>query len=234
VRIARAGLDLAKRDQLGAVLEMTISAPAFEATYSSPEQIEEGLRAEDLPFITELEIRVEQVPRMPGSPRIALSAKKPSRPQTSTRAGNSEEKVVTLSVTGSDRDWVDLAALRMREEVAQGARVTGKVRIMMIVAVGILLLSAVVTTSTLGDKQEGLNAAEIATVVLAGTAGLLLVVMLSLEAITPQLELLPDGGLTRWERLKVRVQAGGRWLSLQAAASAVSVFVGILIGHFLF
>jgi hypothetical protein len=124
-QIAQTALHLVNRVGREAEMELAISAPAFDTTLVSPDQIETGLRPEDLKEITDLSLDVVEG-HPPGSPhRIAVNITRP-RPRRSSQ----EPRVpaVKLAVTGPDRDWVDLATLRMTEQLGAGARSIGRVR----------------------------------------------------------------------------------------------------------
>jgi hypothetical protein len=62
---------------------------------------------------------------------------------------------------------------------------------------------------------------------------LLLRIVVSLEVITPQLELLPEGGSTRWERLKRRSNVSSRWLIDAALKAAIGAVIAILLARLL-
>ena len=199
------------------------SAPAFDARFLSPEQIRHGLKPDDLPEITAIEIEVDQTDFEPGPHRIALTV---SRPRRGSSQSGVTEPVVKLSVTGRDRDWVHLAHLRMSERIAEGARSTAKVQTALLGGTFLTLCLGLGIVLLWGDEVEGLNAAEVAASVLGVVSVALLLLFASLNTITPQLELLPEEGATRLNRLKQRFNFTTRWLGdtiLKAAIGAVIV-----------
>ena len=138
---------------------------------------------------------------------------------------------VKLVVTADDRDWVDLATLRMKERIASGARATARVQTILFLGLGVLFGAAIATVVIFGDDAKGLDAGEVVGIVLFSLAGLVLLALLSLGTITPQLELFPEGATTRWERLKRRVNFSGRWLVDTVLKAGVGAAVVVLIDH---
>jgi hypothetical protein len=140
---------------------------------------------------------------------------------------------VKLSVTGADRDWVDLAALRMTERLRAGARATHEIRVGLLLACFVLFLLSFAALVGWGDKTEGVGPAETFAIVFGSLATLCLLLAVSLESITPGLELLPEGGVTRWERIKRRFRLSGRWILDTALKAAVGAAIVVLIGRIL-
>ena len=211
----------------GSRLIAIVTAPAFEATLTTPEQIQ-ALTDEDLGDLAELGIEVDETPPGDTSRRIAVTITRPS-PSTGGVSKQAPPPVVRLAVTGSDRDWVDLATLRMTELLNKGERATERVTRFVVVGFVVCLIAAIASLA-LGDEKEGLNAGEIATIVLFSLAGLGLVLIASISAITPSLELLPDHGATKWERMTQRFNLTGRWLLDAILKAAIGAGVVLVIG----
>jgi hypothetical protein len=221
--VAQLAIDLVRRTAHDTSFAASASAPAFDARFVSPDQIRHGLKPDDLPEITAIEIEVDQIDLEPGPHRIALTIRRPRR---GSSQGGVTEPVVKLSVTGRDRDWVDLAHLRMVERIAKGARSTAKVQTALLGSTLLTLCLALGIILPWGDEAKGMNAAEVAASVLGIVSVALLLLFASLNTITPQLELLPEEGATRLNRMKHRFNFSARWLGdtvLKAAIGAVIV-----------
>jgi hypothetical protein len=227
--IAQLALDLVQRDSRTGVLKIEVAAPAFEAKFGAPDQVRDGLKPADLAEVTEVVISADEVRGSQARRRIALTIRRPPR----TRPGSSGEQTapVKLVVSADDREWVDLATPRIKDRIAAGARATERVQAILLAGVLAFGIGAVVSVSAFGDNVKGLNAGEVVAIVLAGVAGLLLLAVLSLGTITPQLELIPEGATTKWERLKRRVNFSGRWLLDTVLKAAVGAAVVLLIDH---
>jgi hypothetical protein len=53
----------------------------------------------------------------------------------------------------------------------------------------------------------------------------------SLASITPALELFPDGGVTKWDRLKKRFQLSSKWLLDAVLKAAIGAAIASLVQH---
>jgi hypothetical protein len=206
-----------------------VSAPAFDAQFLTPQQLSHGLEPGDLAALTGIEIEVDQVDFVDGPARIAVAITQPVRPSKSEGL----PPVVKLTVTGGDRDWVDLAKVRMSDQVATGARQTGRVRGVMMLGVAAFAGLTILVEVLWSDNAKGLNLAEIVAIVLGSLAGCLLLTTVFLESITPQLELFPEGGSTRWERLKKRSRVSSYWLLDTALKAAIGAVIALLIARLL-
>jgi hypothetical protein len=222
--IAQLALELVQQAARDVMFVTNVSAPAFDAKFLTPDQLREGLRPDDLTELTLIEIEVDQVDMTPGPARIAVTVMRPASSGDTTSL-----PVVKLTVTSESRDWVDLARLRMSERLQEGARQTSRVSRLLLLTVAVLVGLALAVGLGLRDTKQGLNAAEIVGIVLGSLAGCLLLLVVSLDSITPQLELLPRGGATRWDRLKQRSKSSGRWLNRTVLTAAITAAVTVLI-----
>jgi hypothetical protein len=229
--IAQLGLDLVSRDGRTGLVKIEVAAPAFEATFARPDQVRQGLKPEDLPSITEVTIKADDITGGAGRRRIAVTIERPKRVQQGIGSTMEPAAPVKLVVTAEDRDWVDLATLRMKERLDEGARATARVQTVLLVALVIFVACAGAVVSIYGDEAKGLNAGEIVSIVLFSLGGLMLLAFVSTSAITPQLELFPEGETTKWVQLRRRVDFSGRWLLDTALKAAVGAAVVLLIDH---
>jgi hypothetical protein len=221
--IGQLAIDLVgSRPQPTVEFNAEVSAPAFDARFFSPEQLRNGLKPEDLGDLTNIEIDVSDQDIATQSSRIAFTV---ARPQ----AGKVSGSVAKLFVTGPDRDWVDLATLRMSERISRGARATEKATKALLLGFVLLIAVAITVLSVWGDDNKGLNGAEITSIVLFSLSGVLLVLAGASSSIAPELELLPEGGLTRWQRIKARFNVSGKWIGDRLITAAIGAFIGILI-----
>ena len=207
------------------------TAPALDAEFVTPDQIASGLQPADLDDVTEIELEARQVEVTRGPSRIAVTIRRP--PRSSGTSNSPKPPVVTLNVTGADADWVELAARRMTEQLDKGARATPKVGVALAAGfVGWFALSLLILT-VWGDELEGLNWAEIMAVVLGVLSGVCLLGILSLGAITPDLELLPLGGTTRWERVRQRLRFSGRWILDTVLKATIGAVIALAVARVL-
>jgi hypothetical protein len=204
------------------------SAPAFEATFPNPGEVREGLQPSDLADVSAIEINVDEITASGEPPaRISVTIAKAQRRAPSDHS-TASSPAVKLAVTGPHREWVDRARLLLSDRIQEGARATPRVQQAVIAAFLLFLGLAIAVEASWHDDAAGLNWAEITAIALGSVSACLLLVIAFWDSITPQLELLPPGGLTRWETLKKRFRFSGRWLADRVATAAV----GALIGYF--
>jgi hypothetical protein len=139
---------------------------------------------------------------------------------------------VVLLVTASDGDWVDLATLRLKGRLDTGARATGRVETAVFIGFGACVVIAFVVVFTLGDDLKGLNAGEIASIVLFAVSGVLLLISASLRSIAPGLELVADGRNTRWDRLRARARVSGKWIADAVVKGGIGAVIGFALARF--
>lgn len=230
--IATLARELVELDGRGSVLAATITAPAFEGTYDDSEKIRERLTPEDLKVLTAISVEVDET-SVEARPirRIAVSIKTP--PTTGDKRIPANTPVVRLAVTGPDRTWVDGATERMRERLDRGERATERAAVALAFIVALSLAGAIFFGLILPDEQDGLEALEWIGIVSLVVFGIGLLVVALMDTITPQLELLPDEGATRWARLTRRIEFSGRWLLDVVLKSAVGFVIGFLLARLL-
>jgi hypothetical protein len=226
---AELALALAQRDGRTAALTVKVTAPAFEATFKTGDQLRDGLTPEDVRVLSELVIDVEEDGLATDRRRIAVTVAPPPKQSSSTRSNM--QPAISMLVAGQDRDWVDLAALRLTEQLSKGSRATPKIQKALIYGLVLVAAAAMASLAIFGDHKRGLNAGEVAAIIFGGFAGTILLLLVSLDSITPGLELLPVGGTTRWARIKQRSNISGRWLLDAVLKAAIGAGVVLLIQH---
>ncbi len=223
--IAQLAVDLVKGAQeINVNFAAQLTSPVLDLPFSEPQELRQ-LRADDLADLDELVIKADDQ----GSRRIAITIEPPRRLESHGIQADEVTPVVRLNLSATDRDWLDLAKLRMVERIDAGGRATGMVRNALLIIAGVLLAATIATVTAGGDKKEGVNPAEAASIVLVSVALACLVLGLFADAFAPRLELLDEGGITRWDRLKRLVRLSGRSLADRAITAAIGAVVGILI-----
>lgn len=223
--IAEAAFELVSQDGVPARLQLDVSAPALDASFTTVDEIRAGLTFDVLADASSLDLDVSDTPAAPQEARprrIAVAISPPPPPETNTlRIGKARPPVVKLRVAGGDRDWVDRARLCVKERIDAGQRRTRGAVDLSILLVLVALVGSVASVAIGGDGKEGLNAAEILSVTFACLAGLMAIAALSLPVVAPQLELLPDGGMSKWERLRRLLTFNAAWLARVVVAALV-------------
>lgn len=223
--IAQTAFDLVGQASPSVSFSAKVSAPAFDASFLNPAQLRDGLRAEDLGQLESITITADGEEGTVAPSRIAFTVVR----SVKRAQGEGVKPIVKLSVTGPHRDWVELARLRMSERIARGARPTAMIVNGLLVVILLLAGLAIGVDSAWGDKKDGLNGAEIATVAIIAFGGVLLLIGLLSGFIAPQLELIQEGGLTRWGRIKARSKVSGKWTVDLLVKAAIGALIGILI-----
>jgi hypothetical protein len=232
--VAELAHDLVARDGRTSITTMKATAPAFEATFLVPEQIRGGLDEGDLKALSELVLEAQEDGDDPARRRIAVTAAPPPRQSSGNQwpwggTKESAHPAVALTVSAADADWVDLASLRMKERIDRGARARSRVERVLLAGFFTCGSGFVIALAGFGDKKDGLDGGEIAAIVFGALAGMILLLFLAIGSITPALELLPDGAVTRWATIKRRTRVSGSWVFDAAFKGAIGAALALLI-----
>jgi len=227
--IAQLAVDLASQSGSQVAFTCEIVAPVVDAVLVTPDQIRTELGDDDLQYVRSISIvAVDATPRADTEPhriRVEFTRTEPKQPGEGRRP-----PVVQLRVTGRSRDWVRRATSDMEIKLNEGKRKATMIGVAAIIALALSLLGAAIVGSVSKDDVAGRNVGDWIALSLLGFAGLAFVLAVFVFVMTPGLELIPDEGMSRWQRFTGRAKFSGRWLALEALGAVLFFVIGYLWG----